>query len=405
MTHQFGSTRIQVRPERIVALGRGDADALLALGVPPVAILDWFKAWPQGVGPWAQPRLGGAVPELLTGPQLGIDRVATIAPDLVTFVRSDGARASWQRLNELAPTISGPRAAQPYGTTWQDQMMTVAGAIVRGRAGYSRAARGHHGGICSRQPSVSVMSSGRGVLKAMFFAAGMHPSHRSRPPVFAPDSPRIPCLFLRGYAEPIPVGVFLSSPARNDFPAVPGDAFPAGPSRNDDPGTGRRFLTRSGRSGRSGRRVARVAPGRSGRSGRRLAGSSARLGLGHDRRSRPARAGSGSTGSGTTGSSSTGSGSTGSGSTGSDPMAFGPAGSGGAGADADGSDPADSHKVDAAARAGADGDLNSSARRWNAAAALAVLPYSRLSFRACRCATPHSRCLSCSRRNCSASAE
>lgn len=131
MTHQFGSTRIQARPERIVALGRGDADALLALGVRPVAVLDWFKAWPQGVGPWAQPRLGGAMPELLTGPELGVGRVATIAPDLVTFVRSDGSRATWQRLNALAPTISGPSAARPYGTTWQDQMMTVAGAIVR----------------------------------------------------------------------------------------------------------------------------------------------------------------------------------------------------------------------------------------------------------------------------------
>jgi len=117
--------------------------------------------------------------------------------------------------------------------------------------------------------------------------------------------------------------------------------------------------------------------------------------------------GSGSTGSGSTGSGSTGSGSTGSGLTGSDPMAWGPAGSGGAGADADGSGPTDSHKVgpDGDLSSSADGDLSSSARRWNAAAALAVLPYSRLSFRACRCASPHSRCLSCSRRNCSASAE
>ena len=100
--------------------------------------------------------------------------------------------------------------------------------------------------------SAAMMPSGRGVLKAVFFAAGTHPLHRSRPHAFAPDSPEIPCIFLPGYAEPIPVGVFLSSPARNVFPDVPGDAFPADPSRNGFPGNGRRLLTRSGRSGRSG---------------------------------------------------------------------------------------------------------------------------------------------------------
>jgi len=235
------------------------------------------------------------------------------------------------------------------------------------------------------------MPSGRGVLKEVFFAAGMHPLRRSRPHVFARDSPEIPCLFLYGYAEPIPVGVFFSSPARNVFPAVPGDGFPAGPSRNGDPGTGRRFLTRS-RSGCSGRPHSTGSDSAgSGSAGSGSAGSGS--------------AGSGWAGSGWAGSGWAGSGLTGSGLTGSDPMALGPAGSGRAGADADGSGPADSHEVGAAARAGAAGDLRSSARCWNAAAALAVLPYSRLSFRACRCASPHSRCLLCSRRNCSASAE
>jgi len=126
MQHQFGTTRIRTRPERIVALGPGDADALLALDVRPVAILDRLRAWPQGVGPWALPKLGGAMPEILTGPQIDFGRVAAIAPDLVTFIRSDGSRATWQRLNELAPTVSGPPAERPYGTTWQDQMMVAA---------------------------------------------------------------------------------------------------------------------------------------------------------------------------------------------------------------------------------------------------------------------------------------
>jgi len=111
------------------------------------------------------------------------------------------------------------------------------------------------------------------------------------------------------------------------------------------------------------------------------------------------------TGSGSTGSGSTGSGSTGSGTACSDLMAFGPIGSGRAGANAGGSDPTGSAEAGAAARAEEEAEISSSARRWNAAAALAVLPYERLSFRACRCVSPHSRCLACSRRNSSAEAE
>jgi hypothetical protein len=85
-------------------------------------------------------------------------------------------------------------------------------------------------------------------------------------------------------------------------------------------------------------------------------------------------------------------------------------GSGRAGADAGGSglagsDEVGSDEVGAAGRAEPEVEISSSARRWNTASALAVLPYKRVSFRACRCASPHSRCLACSLRNSSASAE
>jgi hypothetical protein len=52
----------------------------------------------------------------------------------------------------------------------------------------------------------------------------------------------------------------------------------------------------------------------------------------------------------------------------------------------------DSVGVGSVGRTGVDGDLSSSARRWNSAQAAAVLPYKRLNFRACRCCNPHSRC-------------
>lgn len=140
--HRFGRTEIRSRPARVVALGRGDADVLLALGVQPVAILDLLRAGPRGVGPWARPKLAGAAPAVLTGTELDLDAIAAVAPDLVTVTRSDRVRASWERLNRLAPTIADPvtqvpepAGIPPAGTSWQDQAVLIALAVADRRVG------------------------------------------------------------------------------------------------------------------------------------------------------------------------------------------------------------------------------------------------------------------------------
>ncbi|MEU7904329.1 iron-siderophore ABC transporter substrate-binding protein [Actinoplanes sp. NPDC049118] len=129
--HQFGSTTLEKAPAAVVSLGWADADALLALGVVPVGILDWFQAWPTGVGPWAEPKLGGAKPTVLTGPEINFETVATLRPDLVTLTKSDNVKATWEKLEKLAPTLSGPAGTQPYGTTLEDQTMTIAQVLGR----------------------------------------------------------------------------------------------------------------------------------------------------------------------------------------------------------------------------------------------------------------------------------
>jgi iron complex transport system substrate-binding protein len=131
VTHQFGSTTVEEAPKTVVSLGWGDADVLLALGVVPVGILDWFQAWPAGVGPWAQPKLNGAEPTVLKGPEINFESVATLRPDLVTFTKSDNVKATWEQLEKLAPTLSGPAGTAPYGTTLKDQTLLIAEALGR----------------------------------------------------------------------------------------------------------------------------------------------------------------------------------------------------------------------------------------------------------------------------------
>ena len=63
--HAFGETKIPGPPKRVVSAGFTEQDDLLALGVVPIAVTDWFGDEPFGVWPWAQGKLGGARPTVL----------------------------------------------------------------------------------------------------------------------------------------------------------------------------------------------------------------------------------------------------------------------------------------------------------------------------------------------------
>jgi len=51
--HAFGETKVPGPPKRVVSAGLSDADDLLAVGVVPIAVTDWFGGEPFGVWPWA----------------------------------------------------------------------------------------------------------------------------------------------------------------------------------------------------------------------------------------------------------------------------------------------------------------------------------------------------------------
>ena len=63
--HAFGETKIPAPPKRVVSAGLTDQDDLLAVGVVPIAVTNWFGDQPFGVWPWALPKLGGAQPVVL----------------------------------------------------------------------------------------------------------------------------------------------------------------------------------------------------------------------------------------------------------------------------------------------------------------------------------------------------
>jgi iron complex transport system substrate-binding protein len=129
--HKYGSTTIEAEPTRVVSVGFNDQDALLALGVIPVGIRDWYGEQPFGVWPWAQDELGDAEPVLLSpnGAELNVEAVAALDPDLIVGIYSGMTQSEYDLLSAIAPTIAQPGEFIDYGTPWQEQTRIVGRAV------------------------------------------------------------------------------------------------------------------------------------------------------------------------------------------------------------------------------------------------------------------------------------
>ncbi|WP_298182250.1 iron-siderophore ABC transporter substrate-binding protein [Saccharomonospora sp.] len=129
--HRFGSTTITDPPQRVVSVGFTDHDALLALGVTPVATTRWFGDYPGAIGPWAQEALGDDPEPVVLDNQNGIrfERIAELQPDLIVGLYSELSRADYDTLSQIAPTIAPPPGQPDYGIPWRDLTTTVGAAV------------------------------------------------------------------------------------------------------------------------------------------------------------------------------------------------------------------------------------------------------------------------------------
>lgn len=125
VTHAFGETKIPKPPTRVVSAGLNDADDLLALGVVPVAITDWFGGEPFGVWPWAQARLGGATPAVLSlADGVQIEQIAAARPDLIVATNAGLDKDTYQALTAIAPTIA-QSGRSAFFEPWRDQAALI----------------------------------------------------------------------------------------------------------------------------------------------------------------------------------------------------------------------------------------------------------------------------------------
>jgi iron complex transport system substrate-binding protein len=129
--HKYGTTEITAEPKRIVVVGLVEQDALLALGVVPVATTEWFGKYPGAVWPWAQDKLGSATPPQVLTDVDGIqfEKVAALKPDLILGIYSGLTAEQYGTLSKIAPTVAQPKGGIDWGASWQELTRTVGKAI------------------------------------------------------------------------------------------------------------------------------------------------------------------------------------------------------------------------------------------------------------------------------------
>ncbi|QBI54284.1 iron-siderophore ABC transporter substrate-binding protein [Streptomonospora litoralis] len=130
--HAYGSTEIEQKPERIVTVGWSDEATLLELGIVPVGMAaSTYAGDEEGYLPWDLEKieeLGAEKPELInTDDGIPVEKIASLAPDLVLGVQSGMEEAQYEQLSEVAPTI--PYLDQPWMTEWQKQTVTIGRAV------------------------------------------------------------------------------------------------------------------------------------------------------------------------------------------------------------------------------------------------------------------------------------
>lgn len=120
----------------MVSVGLTDQDVLIALGIKPIAVTDWFGLeHPAATGPWALPQLGEARPVVLDSVDSGYpyEQIAALRPDRIVGVHwGPTEEADYTKLSQIAPTVASTREFAAVNMPWQQMTTLIGRAVGRG---------------------------------------------------------------------------------------------------------------------------------------------------------------------------------------------------------------------------------------------------------------------------------
>jgi iron complex transport system substrate-binding protein len=130
ITHKFGTTTIPKAPERVVVIGNStdDLDAVIALGVTPIAYFAKSYSGTDGVPPWLKGKLDPAKTKIVNATSgVNAEQVGALTPDLILATASFGLDQEYPTLSKVAPTIGYD--SEWGGQTWQQHLQVVGKAL------------------------------------------------------------------------------------------------------------------------------------------------------------------------------------------------------------------------------------------------------------------------------------
>ena len=133
ITHRFGTTRIDVTPQRIVSVGYHEQDFLYALGLAPVGVHEWYGAQPYATWVWAETarKAAGAEPQVQRGFEIDLEWVWQLKPDLIVASFAPMDAATYAQLSRIAPVVGPPAGYADWSAPWQEELRLIGRATGR----------------------------------------------------------------------------------------------------------------------------------------------------------------------------------------------------------------------------------------------------------------------------------
>jgi iron complex transport system substrate-binding protein len=128
ITTGLGTTTIESQPKRVVALGWGDAETALELGVQPVGASDWLAFGGDGVGPWLKDAYTKS-PKIIQTLEPSYEEILKLKPDVILDVKSSGDKDRYDKLSAIAPTVAIPKGGENYLASTEQQTTMIAKAL------------------------------------------------------------------------------------------------------------------------------------------------------------------------------------------------------------------------------------------------------------------------------------
>ena len=133
VSHIYGETVIESKPQRVVSIAWENSAAPLALGVTPVGVSEanYGLVTEHKIHPWtdeAFQSLGVDSPHVFNDTDgFDFEAISDAEPDLILAVNSGMTQEEYDTLSEIAPTVAYPE--KPWQVSWRDSALIASKAI------------------------------------------------------------------------------------------------------------------------------------------------------------------------------------------------------------------------------------------------------------------------------------